>query len=93
MTCQPEEGVAKDCPCAKKRLISSSLANSARIVVFPKTHLQRNNKRETEFEYLLLQNIYNENISNQGKHKFRESINIQCTVVILLIKVFRHRRS
>lgn len=39
MACQLEEGVASDCPCAKKRVISSSLANSARIVVFPKTHL------------------------------------------------------
>lgn len=46
MACQPEEGVASDCPCAKKRLISSSLANSARIVVFPKTHLHRENRQK-----------------------------------------------
>lgn len=41
--CQPGDGV-RDWPCAKKRLISSSLANSARIVVFPKTHLWREEK-------------------------------------------------
>lgn len=52
MACQPEEGVANDCPCAKKRVISSSLANSARIVVFPKTHLQKNSMGGESFLHM-----------------------------------------
>lgn len=40
LACQLVVGV-RDWPCAKKRLTSSSPANSARMVVLPSTHLQK----------------------------------------------------
>lgn len=43
LDCQLEVG-GSAWPCAKKRFTSSSPANSARMVVFPRTHLRRKAK-------------------------------------------------
>lgn len=42
LACQLVGFVPSDWPCAKKRFTSSSPANSARMVVFPSTHLKQN---------------------------------------------------
>lgn len=48
LACQLVVFAPSDWPCAKKRFTSSSPANSARMVVFPSTHLQNINGESTD---------------------------------------------
>lgn len=47
LACQLVVFAPSDWPCAKKRFTSSSPANSARMVVFPRTHLKNTNGEST----------------------------------------------
>lgn len=53
LACQLVVFAPSDWPCAKKRFTSSSPANSARIVVFPSTHLNAQKKKKKNYEWFL----------------------------------------
>lgn len=74
--CQPGDGV-RDWPCAKKRLISSSLANSARIVVFPKTHLQREER----------EHVYTEDVSDPCSYQGLQALGTNPLDVQLALRI------
>lgn len=50
LACQLVVFAPSDWPCAKKRLMSSSPANSARMVVFPSTHLRGRKKNKNQMK-------------------------------------------